>query len=251
MNMKRLLAVFAACTLLAACAAPPPRAPVIDGAVRLLDRSLLATTDGMASAREWQVNRPTGTSPLALVDLEGTVAVRADAPAGTTMGRRLATTVGATPFFRWSWYLEPTAFGGGPGEGAERGMRVRVHFRSPSRPPLERYGRFVGMQPPEWDRYVEFGFSGFGTARADEARLWKWAADDKGRKLELREPRARQAGAWHVESIDLAEVHRHFWPGEDPAAIQITLVSLGGLPGSMPEGVPPTIGYLADIVLSR
>lgn len=251
MNMNRLLAILAACAVLAACAAPPARAPVVDGTVRLLERNLLATPDGLASASEWRIDRPHAAAPLALVDLDGAVAVRADSPAGTLIGRRLATTIGATPFLRWSWYLEPAAYGGGPGEGTERGLRMRVHFRSPARPALERYRSFLGMQPPEWDRFIEIGFAGAGVARADEARLAKWATDDKGRKLELREPRAGQAGAWHVEGIDLAEIHRHFWPDEAPATVQITLVSLGGLPGRLPDNVPPTIGYLAEIVLSR
>jgi len=251
MNMNRPLAILAACAFLAACAAPPARAPVVDGTVRLLERSLLSSPDGLTSATEWRIDRPVGAASLALVDLEGAVAVRADAPAGTLMGRRLATTIGATPYLRWSWFLEPAVFGGGPGDGRERGMRLRIHFRSPARPALERYGGLLGIRPPEWDRYIEIGFSGVGVPRVEEARLSKWAADDKGRKLELREPRAGQAGAWHVEGVDLAEVYRHFWPGEDAATVQVTLVSLGGLPARTAENVPPTIGYLAEIVLSR
>jgi hypothetical protein len=46
------------------------------------------------------------------------------------MGRRLATSLTSTPYLRWTWYLEPAIFGGGPGVGLERGVRVVVYFRN-------------------------------------------------------------------------------------------------------------------------
>jgi hypothetical protein len=119
------------------------------------------------------------------------------------------------------------------------------------RPGLERYTSWTGIGTSEWDRFVEISFGGFGAARAEEARLAKWVTDDQGRKLNLRDPRTGQAGAWHVEAVDLAEVHRHFWPNENPAGVQITLISFGGLRGRTPPDVPEAIGYVAEVTLSR
>ncbi|MBI3503930.1 MAG: hypothetical protein HY059_03750 [Proteobacteria bacterium] len=245
----RLLAILAA-LLVSACADPAPRALVVDGSLRVLERGVPGVHPG-ANIEEWQITRGFDEGQLNLMELQGSVVVRANAPGGATMGRRIATTIGATPYLRWSWYLEPTQFGGGPGDGSERGMRLLVYFRSPARPTLERYGSWVGMPTAEWDRFVEISFGGFGAGRPEEARQSKWVSDDQGRKLTLRDPRTGQTGTWHVEAVDLAEVHRHFWPGENPATVQVTLISFGGLPGEVPETVPAPIGYVAEITLSR
>ncbi len=250
MNMKlRLLAILAA-LLVTACADPAPRAVVIGGSLRLLERGVPGMHPG-ANVEEWQVSRGFDEGEINLMDLQGSVVVRANSPGGATMGRRIATTIGATPYLRWSWYLEPTQFAGGPGDGNERGMRMTIYFRSPQRPTLERYGSWVGMPTAEWDRWVEIAFGGFGAGRPEEARLAKWVTDDQGRKLNLRDPRTGQAGNWHVEAVDLTEVHKHFWPGEDPSTVQVTLISFGGLGARAPEAVPPPIGYIAEITLSR
>jgi len=245
----RLLA-FAAFLLLGACADTAPRAVVVDGSLRILERGVPGVHPG-ASAREWVFTRGISEAQINLMELQGSVVARANAPGGATMGRRIATTIGATPYMRWSWYLEPTQFGGGTGDGLERGVRVLVFFRSPQRPGMERYTSLIGMQPPEWDRYVEIAFGGFGAARAEEARQAKWITDDKGRKLDLRDPRPGQAGNWHVEAIDLTEVHRHFWPNENPAGVQIAMIAFGGLRSEAPPDVPAAIGYVAEISLSR
>lgn len=244
------LFAMAATLLLAACAAPAPRAVVVDGSLRLLERGVPGIHQG-ANAQEWQMARGLNDGQLNVMELQGSVVVRANAPGGATMGRRIATTIGATPYLRWSWYLEPTQFGGGPGDGSERGIRLIAFFRSPTRPGMERYAGWVGVPAAEWDRYVEISFGGFGAPRAEEARLAKWVTDDKGRKLNLRDPRIGQAGAWHVEAIDLAEVHRHFWPNENPAGVQVTLISFGGLRAKTPPDTPESIGYIAEITLSR
>lgn len=250
MNMHMRLLAIAAALLLTACAGPAPRAVVVDGSLRLLERGVPGLHPG-ANIQEWQMLRGLNEGQLNVMELQGSVVVRANAPGGATMGRRIATTIGATPYLRWSWYLEPTQFGGGAADGVERGMRLLVYFRSPARPGLERYTGWTGIGVAEWDRFVEISFGGFGVERAEEARLAKWVTDDQGRKLNLRDPRTGQAGAWHVEAVDLAEVHRHFWPNENPAGVQITLISFGGLRGRIPPDVPEAIGYIAEVTLSR
>lgn len=245
----RLLAI-AAFLLLGACAETAPRAVVIDGSLRILERGVPGTHPG-ASMREWHYTRGNAEAQLEQMELQGAVVVCGNAPGGATMGRRIATTIGATPYMRWNWYLEPTQFGGGTGDGLERGVRILVFFRSAARPGMERYTSLIGVAPAEWDRYVEIAFGGFGATRAEEARQAKWITDDKGRKLDLRDPRPGQAGNWHVEAIDLTEVHRHFWPNENPAGVQVTMIAFGGLRSDVPPGLPTRIGCVSDISISR
>ncbi len=248
--MKFSPLVLVAALLLAACSGPAPRAVIVDGSIKVLDRGVPGIQPG-ASSGEWMVVRGAKDGQLNVMDLQGAVVVRPDSPGGSWMGRRVATTIGATPYLRWSWYLEPLQFAGGPGEGTERGVRIVVFFRSLQRPSIERYAGWVGVPGPEWDRFVEFDFGGFGAARAEDARFSKWVSDDAGRKLALREPRAGQAGLWHAEAVDLTEVHKHFWPAEDPGNVQIVMVAVGGLRATVPPQATVAIGYLADVSLSK
>jgi|GEM_PF-3246395 len=251
-SMLRFFALPLALALLAlgGCASPPPRGTVVDGGLRILADGVPGV-HGNADQRQWWTSRPSNSGDLALVDLQGAISLRADAPGGMLMGRRLATSLAATPYLRWTWYLEPAIFGGGPGVGLERGVRVIVYFRSPQRSSSDRYKSWVGLAPSEWDRSVEIAFGGFGAGRVDGATQSKWATDSAGRRLELRPPRAGQAGVWHVEAIDLSEVYRYFWPNETLDEVQIAIVAAGGFSGNVPPEAGIAIGYIAEISISR
>jgi hypothetical protein len=249
--MIRFFAALGALALLAGCAGQQPqsRAPVEDGQIRVLDR--IPGLHRNAAADQWWTRRRAEEGQLAVVDLQGTVAIRADVPGGALMGRRVDAGLAATPFLRWSWYLEPAIFGGGAGTGEERGLRVVVFFKSGERPWTENWSSWLRAAPAEWDRWAEISFGGFGAARAEAGQQRKSAADDAGRRLALREPRTGQAGEWHVEAIDLAELHRRFWPNEDPSKVRITMIAVGGFSGPVPPGLPASIGYVSEVILSR
>lgn len=257
--MKKHIVIAAALLVLAACSsgpsgqAPAPaqatRASVVDGTIRLLDR--IPGAQANAAPEQWWTRRQTNEGPLTVVDLQGTLAIRPDAPGGSLMARRVDASLAATPFLRWSWYLEPSVFGGGPGTGQERGLRMVVFFRSVDRPFSERLASWAFVEPAEYDHWVEISFGGFGAARAEMAQQRKWTADDSGRRIVLREPRAEQAGNWHVEAIDLNELFKRFWPSGDPSKMRIVMVGLGGFSGNVPEGVPGAIGYISEAYLTR
>jgi hypothetical protein len=249
--MTRLLATLGALALLAGCIniQQPTRASVEDGQIRILDR--IPGLHRNAAADQWWTQRRVEEGQLAVVDLQGTVAVRADVPGGALMGRRVDAGLAATPYLRWSWYLEPAMFGGGTGSGQERGLRVVVFFRSNERPWAENWSSWIWAAPAEWDRWAEISFGGFGAARAEAGQQRKWIADDAERRIVLREPRTGQAGEWHAEAIDLAELHRRLWPNEDPSQVRITMIAVGGFSGAVPPGLPASIGYVSEVLLSR
>ncbi|MBN9496451.1 MAG: DUF3047 domain-containing protein [Alphaproteobacteria bacterium] len=257
--MKKHIVIAAVLLVLAACAsgpsgnAPAPaqatRASVVDGTIRLLDR--IPGAQSNPAPEQWWTRRQANEGPLTVVDLQGTLAIRPDAPGGSIMARRVDASLAATPFLRWSWYLEPSVFGGGPGTGQERGLRMVVFFRSVDRPFSERLASWAFVEPAEYDHWVEISFGGFGAARAEMAQQRKWTADESGRRIVLREPRAEQAGNWHVEAIDLNELYKRFWPSGDPAKMRIVMVGLGGFSGPVPDGVPGAIGYISEAYLTR
>lgn len=249
--MTRLLAALAALALLAACGRieQPTRAPVVDGQIRVLDR--IPGLHRNAAPDQWWSQRGIEQGQLAVVDLQGAASVRADAPGGTLMGRRVDAALTATPYLRWSWYLEPGVFGGGPGGGQERGMRVLVFFRSAERPDIERWSSWLWAAPAEWDRWATIAFGGTGAPRVEAAAQRKWAQDETGRAIALREPRPGQAGEWHVETIDLLELHRRLWPGEETAGVRVTMIAVGGFSGPLPPGAHGPIGYVSEVFLSR
>jgi hypothetical protein len=242
---------LAALVLLDGCAnfEQPTRAAVEDGQIRVLDR--IPGLHRNAAADQWWTRRRVDEGQLAIVDLQGTVAVRADVPGGALMGRRVDAGLAATPYLRWSWYLEPAMFGGGAGAGEDRGLRVVVFFRSNARPWTETYSAWFKAAPAEWDRWAEISFGGPGAARAEAAEQRKWVADDSGRRMAVRAPRAGQAGEWHLEAIDLAELQRRLWPNEDPAQTRVTMIAVGGFSGPVPAGLPQSIGYVTDVFLAR
>jgi hypothetical protein len=251
MKRSAFAALLAALTLSACIVdiSQPTRAPVVDGNVRIIDRFPGAHPN--PAADQWWTQRRLDDGQLALVDLRGTPAVRADVPGGGLMGRRVQASLAATPFLRWSWFLEPTAFGGGPGTGQERGLRLMIHFKSAERPWMEELSSWIWAAPAEWDRTIVIGFGGVGAARAEQALHRKWALDDAGRSILLREPRPQQAGQWHVEAIDLVELHRRFWPTEDPSKVTVTMIAIGGYSGPVPAGVSDAIGYVSEVYLTR
>jgi hypothetical protein len=253
-SIKHLLAaaallVLAACSGGAPATGPATRASVVDGTIRILDR--IPGTQANPAPEQWWTRRTGNEGPLTIVDLQGALAVRPDAPGGSLMARRVDASLTATPFLRWSWYLEQAVFGGGAGTGQERGLRLVVFFRSVDRPFSERMASWAFVEPAEFDHWVEVSFGGFGAGRAEAAQQGKWAADEAGRRIVLREARGEQAANWHVEAIDLGELYRRFWPNGDPAKTRIVMVGLGGFSGPLPEGVPGAIGYVSEVYLTR
>ena len=51
-----------------------------------------------------------------------------DAPGGDSLARALDQPLSAAPVLTWWWKLERDAFGGGPGDGLRRGLRIVVGF---------------------------------------------------------------------------------------------------------------------------
>lgn len=210
----------------------------------------------------WWRSPPHDTGLFAVVDLKDTPALEIKAPdAGqpttAVLGRRLAVPLLAMPYLQWAWYLEPAIFGGGPGDGLDRGLRLTIGFYggAPGTPQLT--DRLFGTGPagyPLYDRRLEITFGGIGAPRPEDAAQHMTAIDDKGVSYELRKPNFSQAGSWKLEALDLGKLYKQFWPRDRINLAQITFVAVGGLGGrpSIAQTTGPIpLGYVAEISLTR
>ena len=182
------------------------------------------------------------------------LALRVEAPGGPVIGRQLQTRLLAMPYLRWGWYLEPALYGGGAGDGLDRGMRVIVGFKGGQRRGRQLTDHVFGSMPldyPLHDHLIELVFGGVGAPRAENASQHLTAINEPGLQQVLRAAAFGQAGRWHLESLDLAALYRMYWPRDLLASVDLVFVAVGGLPARLPPGVPPTLGYVAEILLAR
>jgi len=247
---------------LAACSAPPPPSPLSEQGGRALVLGPDPAFQPASAQDPWWRSPPSGADRFAVVDLSGTTvlrvnAVRADQPSMAALGRRLSVPLLAMPYLHWAWYLEPAVFGGGPGDGLERGLRISVGFYggAPDTPQLTDI--MFGTGPagtPLHDRRIDITFGGIGAPREQDATQHMAAVNDKGIVYELRPQEFGQAGDWKLEALDLAKLYEHFWPRDPLRLVRIAFVAvsgLGGRPVVDPAAPPLPLGYVAEVSLTR
>jgi hypothetical protein len=244
----------AAGAALAGCAgapAAPPLAALGDG--RELVLSPPADFDPQRPPEGWSVARPELGASFSTVAVAGRPALRVGAPSGATLLRSTGSRLLATPYAHWAWSLETALYGGGPGDGLARGLRLTIGFAGGAPSGLtapDRWFRSDSGFPPH-DRRLEIALAGVGAARPELASIEFAAIADGGQRRPLRALAADQTGGWHLESVDLAALHRGFWPADRQTETRIVFVGIGGTPARLPAGVPGPVGHAVEIQLSR
>ena len=255
-----IIAVAVGLTIGGCAERPPPPLSETGGRALVLGPERGFETSSLKDP--WWRSPPHGPDPFAVVELNGDPALEVEAPdAGqpttSVLGRRLAVPLLAMPYLQWAWYLEPAIFGGGPGDGLERGLRISIGFYggAPDTPQLTDH--LFGTGPagyPLYDRKIDITFGGVGAPRAEDAAQSMTAVDQRGIVYELRKGSFGQAGSWKLEALDLGKLYQQFWPQDRINLAQITFVGVGGL-GGRPTlartGGPIPLGYVAEISLTR
>ena len=257
MTPSRSSFALAALLALTACAEPPAPALTTVGGRALI----LGPDPGFDPARSgppWWRSPERAANRFALVDLEGRLVMRIDAPApnqpsNSAIGRRVDVPILSMPYLHWAWYLEPEIFSGGPGDGLDRGLRLTVGFYGghPRSPQLTDrwFGGPNGM--PAHDRRLDIVFGGIAQPRADLASQHLSVVSDQGVRRQLRPP-GDQAGEWKLEALEIAELYRTFWPQDRLERVNIVFLGVSGLAGRVPATTPPLpLGYVAEISLTR
>ncbi len=247
--------------VLGACAETPPP-PLAETGGRAVVLGPDAGFDPATVKDPWWRSPRRDPSRFTTVDLQGTLVLRvnepaADQPTTSVVGRRLAVPLLAMPYLQWAWYLEPAIYGGGPGDGLDRGLRLSIGFYGGDPRSPQFTDRMFGTGPsgyPLFDRRLDIIFGGAGAPRAQDAAEHMRAINDKGVAVELRAGEFGQAGAWKLEALDIAKLYEQFWPHDRMGRAQISFIAVGSLPGratdeALPRPLP--LGYVAEIVLTR
>jgi len=255
---RRTSLAIAAILSLAACAEPaPPALNTVGGRALIIGPE--SGFDPSRAGPPWWRSPERAANRFTPVDLEGRLVLRVDAPSpdqpsAAAIGRRVDVPILSMPYLHWAWYLEPTIFAGGPGDGLDRGLRLTIGFYGghPRSPQITDrwFGGPDGM--PAHDRRLDIVFGGIAQPRGENASQHLSVISDQGVRHELRPPASDQSGVWKLEALDIANLYGMFWPRDRLDRVNIVFLGVSGLPGRVPPTTPPLpLGYVAEISLTR
>lgn len=217
---------------------------------------------------DWIPDPKTAGQTISFTEKEGIPALKITATSEQTFsGRRLNIALIASPYLRWSWYLETTPLDGSSPHISDatarpkNPMRLRIAFHGGSR---EEDGRpaspWRAPGIPSHDRLLDL--------------IWEWqpATRTQGgdwRPVELPTtslPKASGAGfvpgcsvpcivvrngltdsdQWWLEAADLEKIYKNFWPEDHLTKVRVVFVAFG-----VESSPVPMAGYLADLAFHR
>lgn len=248
---RRLIAA-AGLALLASCAKAPAPLPQAGNGALILGPDLAFNPAKLPP--EWWTAPSRPLDGVRVADLSGVPALELKAGATTLMGRHMSEKLLASPYLRWGWYLMPAAYGGGAGDGLDRGVRLVIGFKGGQPRGVQLTDRLIAglaSDLPVHDRRMELVLGGIGAPRMENARIHFTAVSDRGLTRNIRKPAFQQTGQWLVENVDLSALYAQFWPEDRRNEVDIVFVAVSALPAKLPADLPPAIGYVAEILLWR
>ena len=228
------------CVLLAACEI---QTAGVDPSGRL---AVLAPSPGLetdGTADQWNmVTADTETGPRFVEqEIQKVRSLRVTSAAVTgILYRNTDAILAVSPFLSWAWSVEPHV-------GSQHPVRIIVGFYGgdpesggwKNRPQRQ----WVGSDLPPYDRLLTIG--------------WDASALRRGHLTAPREnPRAprhytvrggeENTGEWRLETVDLTDLYRMAWPGDDVSATKIVFIGIAAVGGE-----PPATANISGLVLSR
>jgi hypothetical protein len=250
---REMVVGTAAAAALAACASAPPVPPLTrlaDG--RLLVVSPAADFDVLRLQPGWS-RRTDRAARVDVTSEAGRAVLTFFAPGGDLLLRSLDVPLIAVPGLAWSWKLETAAFGGGPGDGLPRGLRLVLGFDGGGPTDLIRPARLMRSDAglPRHERRIEIVLAGAGSNVPDSTLLELAAIGEDGTRRVLRPGARGLTGGWIGESVDLLALYRGFFPADRFAEVTFAFVGIGALPARLPDAIPDAIGHVVEVQLFR
>ena len=171
---------------------------------------------------------------------DGTAALKiVNGEKGFVAVRRTQAMLLTSPFLTWAWYMET------PPDGAPA-ARLVIGFQGGNEKSQSWGSRtfsWLGSPLPSHDRAlaIVWGLSalqrGVLVESAKEKKKWPRYIARGGRE---------NGGKWWLEYLDLAELYRRLWPGDDLSRVGIAFIGVAATGGK-----PPGVAYISKIVISR
>lgn len=239
--VRAVTAVLAIAGVLAAAACAVPRATV-DPAGRL---DILGPGPGFSPASgsgEWSVVGPDdGTGPqFTTVQTKGIRALRV--VSGRKPGvlfRHVDAILVVAPYLSWAWDVEPHA-------GTEHPARLIVGFHG-GNPESGSWGSrpfaWLGSDLPPYDRLLTIGWDASALRRG----YLSPPREDKRTPRHYTERGGEEnTGSWQLETVDLTQIYRQAWPGDDLSRVKIMFIGIAATGSET-----PATANFSGMVLSR
>jgi len=155
--------------------------------------------------------------------------------------RRTQAMLLSTPYLSWSWNIEP------PSAPGFHPVRVIVGFHGGD-PASGSWGgqpfKWLGTRLPPHDRALSLTW-GESALQRGALDLPRDSTDRAAPRYTVRGGR-ENAGTWWLETVDLADLYKRAWPGDDANRAQIMFIGIAA-----PGDRPPAPAYISGILLSR
>ncbi|MFQ5765878.1 MAG: hypothetical protein ACE5GT_13220 [Rhodospirillales bacterium] len=191
---------------------------------------------------DWITEGTVGDGQLAVVERAGVPALRVvNGPRSFVTAKPTAASLLATPYLSWAWNMEPQEKGTHP-------VRLVVGFHG-GNPESRRWGsppagRSATALPPH-DRAVVIIWSESALQRGTITKPMSTKPQQAASRYAARGGR-ENTGAWWLETVDLSDIYRRTWPGDDPARARISFIGVAAAAGKAPSPA-----YISGIRLSR
>jgi hypothetical protein len=153
--------------------------------------------------------------------------------------RRIDAIMVVAPYLSWAWSVETYP-------GTEHPVRLVVGFYGGD-PASGSWGSrptaWIGSDLPPYDRLLTIGWD---TSALRRGNLTPPREDPRAPRHYTARGGEENAGVWRFETVDLAQVYRQAWPGDDAAAAKVMFVGVAAVGGEAPAAA-----NISGIVLSR
>ncbi len=237
-TIVRGLIVMALVVFAAGCTAP--RAVVgPEGRLDVFNPDFIIT--GALLLRDWVVDGPDVSGAyLSTVVKDGTPALKiVNGEKSFVAVRRTQAMLLTSPFLTWAWYME-TPPGGAPAArlviGFQGGNQKSQNWKS-------RIFSWLGSPLPSHDRGLAIVW---GSSALQRGVLVRPTKEEKKWPRYIARGGRENGGEWWLEYLDLAELYRRLWPGDDLSRARIAFIGVAATGGK-----PRAATYISKIVISR
>lgn len=146
----------------------------------------------------------------------------------------------ATPYLSWAWNMDPQDKGLHP-------VRLAIGFLGG--PPVTRsLGGILaedGSGLPPHDRAIAIVW-GLSALQRGAIEIPKTMGNRQAAARYTARGGRENTGSWWFETVDLSDIYRRAWPGDDAAQVRITFIGIAAAPARK-----PATAYISGLRLSR